>query len=539
MQADALPISVELLLQGHAVEWERLEFKKGWNPKTVLRTVCAFANDFHNLGGGYIVIGVEERRGRPQLPPVGISPDQIDAIQQELLQLGNSAIRPAYHPRTVPITYQGHSILVIWAPAGETRPYRAKLNLSEGSNEWREYIRKQSSTVVARNSDLKELIGLTATVPFDDRYNQQASLDDLSPRLIEEFLREVGSDLAERVPDLPIATLGQQMNIVGGPSEAPLPKNIGLMMFNEHPEKFFPVTQIDVVYFPDGPGGDVFEEKEFKGPLHRITRDALSHIERNYLKQTVIKHPDRAEADRIWNYPYAAIEEAVVNAIYHRSYEIREPVEVRITPDELMVISHPGAEPSLKMEDIAAGKAASRRYRNRRIGEFLKELELTEGRSTGIRKIKRAIARNGSPEPVFETNDERSYFIVRYPVHPEAVPAPSNGGQPAEASQTEAHEGGKQAQEAPKQAQDGGQTGPRSPKTGPRWGANRPKKPQNRPKMGGRRPMIPQKRPKMGSRQPNSCHGNWRCSPRVTVPRKAGRSCSKRLGIPTERATSK
>lgn len=27
-----------------------------------------------------------------------------------------------------------------------------------------------------------------------------------------------------------------------------------------------------------------------------------------------------------------------------------------------------------------------RRYRNRRIGEFLKELELTEGRSTGIPK---------------------------------------------------------------------------------------------------------------------------------------------------------
>jgi len=28
----------------------------------------------------------------------------------------------------------------------------------------------------------------------------------------------------------------------------------------------------------------------------------------------------------------------------------------------------------------------SRRYRNRRIGEFLKELNLTEGRSTGIPK---------------------------------------------------------------------------------------------------------------------------------------------------------
>ena len=35
-------------------------------------------------------------------------------------------------------------------------------------------------------------------------------------------------------------------------------------------------------------------------------------------------------------------------------------------------------------------RAASRRYRNRRIGEFLKELHLTEGRNTGFQKMIRA-----------------------------------------------------------------------------------------------------------------------------------------------------
>ena len=459
MQTDALPISVASLFQGRIVEWERLEFKKGWNPQAVLHTMCAFANDFHNLGGGYIVVGVEERNGRPRLPPAGVSPGRIDAIQKELLRLGNNAIRPAYHPRCVPVTYKGRTILVIWAPAGETRPYRAKRSLSKGKNEWCEYIRRQSSTVVAKNSDLRELIGLTATVPFDDRYNQRAGIDDLSLRLIEEFLREVGSDLAERASELPMDILGRQMNIVGGTNEAPFPKNIGLMMFNEHPEKFFPVAQIDVVYFPDGAGGDVFEEKEFKGPLHRMTRDALSHIKRNYLKQIVIKRPDRAEADRVWNYPYAAIEEGLVNAVYHRSYEIREPVEVRIFPEKLMIISFPGPDRSLKIEDIAAGKAASRRYRNRRVGDFLKELELTEGRSTGIGKIKRALASNGSPDPVFETDADYSHFTVHYPVHPEAMnpanPHVSILEAVVEAGPVKVQEEAQEAQdEAQKEAQD-------------------------------------------------------------------------------------
>jgi len=52
-------------------------------PLAVLHTLCAFANDFHNLGGGYIVIGVAERDGQPVLPPVGLSPGEVEAIQKE------------------------------------------------------------------------------------------------------------------------------------------------------------------------------------------------------------------------------------------------------------------------------------------------------------------------------------------------------------------------------------------------------------------------------------------------------------------------
>ena len=48
----SLPVNIHEVLQGRPVEWERLEFKRGWNPEAVLHTLCAFANDFHSLGGG-------------------------------------------------------------------------------------------------------------------------------------------------------------------------------------------------------------------------------------------------------------------------------------------------------------------------------------------------------------------------------------------------------------------------------------------------------------------------------------------------------
>lgn len=60
--------------------------------------------------------------------------------------------------------------------------------------------------------------------------------------------------------------LVRQMNVVGGPSELPLPKNVGLLFFNERPAQFFPATQVDVVWFPEGAGGDRFEEKTSTGP---------------------------------------------------------------------------------------------------------------------------------------------------------------------------------------------------------------------------------------------------------------------------------
>ena len=415
---NALPININDLLKGKPVEWERLEFKEGWNPLDVLHTTCAFANDFHNLGGGYIVIGIKEENGRPVLPPIGMEPGQFDVIQKEILNLGFNAIQPYYHPIVVPVEIDGRHILVLWVLGGQTRPYKAKLSLNKESKDFSYFIRKGSSTIRAKGADEAELISLAATVPFDDRFNQQAKIDVLSRELMQEYLMQVGSELATQAPSLSLEELGRQMGIVDGPDEAPFPLNVGLMMFSPDPWRFFPVMQIDVVWFPkQGPGGDKFSEKIFKGPIPRMIRDALDYIKRNFISETVIKHKDRAEATRVQNIPYRAIEEAVVNAVYHRGYDVREPIEIRIEHGELFVLSYPGPDRSVRLDQLRAGHARPRRYRNRRIGEFLKELEFTEGRCTGIPKIIDAMRKNGSPPAEFEFDDDHSYFMVRLPVH--------------------------------------------------------------------------------------------------------------------------
>jgi len=170
--------------------------------------MCAFANDFHNLGGGYIVIGVAEENGRPILPPRGLDATIVDHIQKELLNLGYSAIQPAYHPVTIPYAIadlqkdgvsnshtepnldsenldlgDGRVILIIWVPGGQTRPYKVKLSLAKNEKEYGYFIRKGSSTVRAKSTDETDLLSLAATVPFDDRFNHPSRTDSqISPR---------------------------------------------------------------------------------------------------------------------------------------------------------------------------------------------------------------------------------------------------------------------------------------------------------------------------------------------------------------------
>ena len=45
-----IPVNINDLINGHTIEWERLEFKAAWNPEDVLHTTCAFANDLNNWG---------------------------------------------------------------------------------------------------------------------------------------------------------------------------------------------------------------------------------------------------------------------------------------------------------------------------------------------------------------------------------------------------------------------------------------------------------------------------------------------------------
>lgn len=411
----AIPVNVSELINQRIVESTRIEYKENFNPEAILRTICAFANDIDNIGGGYIVVGVEEENGSPKYPIKGVDKDSIDGILKKLREYCHY-IEPLYEPIVEPVLYEGVYVIIIWVPGGYGRPYKAPKKINEKQSIKYYYIRKFSSSVIASPEEEKELFYASTNIPFDDRPNLAAEVKDLDLGIIREHLKQIGSSLYDKIDNIGLKELSEDLQIIGGPPEHLKPLNVGILMFSEHPERYFRYARIEVVDIPD-PTGTNMTEKIFTGPIQRQLRDALAYIKNYIIKEVTIKLNDKAEAVRIANYPYRAIEEILANAVYHRSYQVNEPITVRITPLQIEITSFPGFDRSISDNDIENGNIRARIYRNRRIGDFLKELKLIEGRNTGFPNASAALMENGSQKLEFKMNEHRDYLSVIIPIH--------------------------------------------------------------------------------------------------------------------------
>lgn len=176
---------------------------------------------------------------------------------------------------------------------------------------------------------------------------------------------------------------------------------------------------VDVVYKPDQTGGGM-EESTFRGPIDLRITNTLRMIESVFVRAKTYK-TDRPEAMRIYNYPIKAIRELLVNAVYHKSYEIGEPVMITITPTTIEFLNYPGPSRLLSDEDIQNNNLSVGTYRNSRVGEYLKKLKLAESRFTGIPSVVKSLESNGSPPLKIQTDPERSYFKAILRIHPDFI----------------------------------------------------------------------------------------------------------------------
>jgi len=225
----SLPININNLLYFRGVESARVEFKQSWDEQTtglqVLKTVCAFANDFYNVSGGYIIIGVGENDGVALLPPLGLNPDSLERIQKWIR--GNcNRLDPVVQPILSPEVVDEKHILAIRVLGSDTRPHQAPVSSSGYEKAY--YVRLGAESVEAKGQIRTELLGMCAKIPFDDRRADPFTLNELRSTLVREYLAEVHSKLLQETDDREIyRRLGLTIKVNG----AEVPRNIAMLFF--------------------------------------------------------------------------------------------------------------------------------------------------------------------------------------------------------------------------------------------------------------------------------------------------------------------
>jgi len=375
------------------------------------------------VGGGYILIGVEEKNGVAVRPVKGINEQEIDKIQKEILGYNNTII-PAYFPKVIIEEVDRKMVMVLWITTGIQRPYKVPEHVTaKKEKKHYYYIRYASNSVHANPEQERELINMTNYAPLDTRPNFDAIENDIYVALLIDHLNETKSKLAKQVTERGVMAVLNDMQLLVGPPEQQYISNAALMMFCEHLDKFFPYTQVEIVRFPDGSIKNPNNFKEFpviKGSVPMMIKRTMQTLQDLVIEEMVTKVNYQMEAIRRFNYPYQALEEAVVNAFYHRDYLSYQSIMIEIEPELIRIISFPGIDRSIPQRVIEEGERfSSRYYRNKRLGEFLRELDLSEGKSTGIPTIQEELRNNASPKARFFTDDDRRAVTVEIQILPD------------------------------------------------------------------------------------------------------------------------
>ena len=404
-----------------ARESEQVEWKKNVaNVEDVIRAITAFSNDFQNLGGGYVVCGAEESKdehGFQRVSYPGMASDRFKEIEGKVMADAREKVDPAVTPIVEELAGEidGQRVLVFIVPStGYAHSYRPT-----GKDSAAYYVRLSRETVEAKNGVLRELlVRKQALPPWDRRLAEQAGIQDVDLLTFREVLQQVGvwnpsvaiedyfAD-STRISDF-VPSMGGKRPL----DQAIHPRNFSLLLFGKEPTRFFPGAWTKVSFYPGKDRSEPTAERhDLTGTVVGQARKALELL-KTHASTVFDKESPEPNASK---YPERALQEAVINAIVHRDYELDEPTSITVFADRVEIRS-PGALPrSVSKEKFLAGRA-SPSWRNQSLAYFFNKLQLAQAEGQGIPTIIRTMQQLGSPAPQFDLEDAAVSCVL--PAHP-------------------------------------------------------------------------------------------------------------------------
>lgn len=374
----------ELARVATGLESDRFERRRSLDTRALRRNLCAFANDLPGHGeAGLYLIGVEHDGRRSDI-----------AIDDELLRTiasagndGNFLPTPSFVVEKR--RFADGEVAAVFVEPALCPPVRYR------SRAWV----RVGPTVRQATPDEEQRLGergASRDLPFDCRPCTGATPADLDDRLLREryLPRAVPGDAcAENAP--PFEARLRSLRLLA--PRDPSPTWGALLAFARDPLEWLPGASVEFVMIQGRERSDPVRFREtLRGRISDVVRGLDELIRPTARIQTQFAGVE-CELRRT-DYPAAALQQLVRNAVMHRSYESNLPVRVYWYSDRVEILSPGGLYGRVSEEGFRDGATD---YRNPLIAEIMENLGFALRSGVGIRLARQALEDNGNPPPEF------------------------------------------------------------------------------------------------------------------------------------------
>lgn len=410
------------ILKNKTAECSYIEYKASEQQlDKILKTICAYGNNYYNNDIQYIFIGVEEENNEeqkaiPVFPIKGVTEGRLEKCKNTINSL-RSYLYPNVAFEVVANDMDGISYLLIIVKRQTGGPFMVtekagkdkKISLKPGR-----YVRIEADTRLARVDEEYDLLRKFSNFHFSSIVSSGASINDLNIDLLREYLsntssRQISDEMGKK-------ELAKALDLIdkNDPTDRRI-KNYAVLMFSEHPEVRIPYAYTELIVDMFGTKRKM-ESKVFKGSVWKQYYAALEYINNNFLNELVIRDDGNSDNRKIENFTFIALEELLANAIVHNNYENGKPIQIYVSEKQINIVNYNKPLPPIRISDLNERTFFNERdTENPEIRDMFKALGIIESFGTGIGEAKRSMRENGSPDlfyKTFDVNDNVTSVVI-------------------------------------------------------------------------------------------------------------------------------
>ena len=365
------------------------------------------------MGGGHILLGVtnDEDDFSETYTVCGVeNPDQTQQdIASGCVSYFNRQLRPEIEVETI----NHKTVIVVFISESEKsqKPiYFANQSLPQAARR-----RIGPTDRKCTEDDLQIFYAERSSESYDRAVPDDVSMDDLDLDEVEYFraLRKRVNPAAEELRWSDEELL-ESISAIRKVNAEYRPTLTGLLLFGRKAaqRRLLPTERVDYIRVAGTTWVEDPEQRfentiDMRGPLLRLVDRALAAVVDDLPKGFRLE-PGQVQAETP-ALPPNALREAIINAVMHRSYRERQPIQI-IRYHNRIEIHNAGF--SLKPEEDL-GQPRSE-LRNPNLAAVFHETNTAETKGSGIRVMRRLMREAGFSPPTFQSGREKNFFTARF-----------------------------------------------------------------------------------------------------------------------------